>query len=525
MPPDWKISLPRYGSWLTAKENCIIISEKLGACLSRWVRRSPDGFFSPRRALIFATDIAMESLETLIPLLQQLVQEMEKTVPYAAAWAQDTFGERLWLDSREARAEALERQRGAVLTVFTGRNFLEYAINGIDAPDFCPRLTAGAKALIEAALAEGIVAADLTIDPGTPLTQSFAVAVQISPWQVPLADKMARLQEVRDDLQRREPRLVNALAAYGHVQVCELFINRQRCLYQELPRTQMVAQVVLRDGEKTARLHGGHCYQGGFEHAVFPAAARQRLLRDAGRILGAPRLTPGTYDCIFSSDFAGIFAHEAFGHGTEADLFLQRRSRGQQYLGKPVASPLVDLYDAPARPGQAASYFFDHEGQLAGETKIIDRGILIRPLTNLHAALRFGLPRTANGRRESYTRKIYARMSNTYFGPGQDSLADMLADIEHGYFLDHPSNGMEDPKGWGIQLEGLYAEEIRAGQLTGNVYSPVIVTGYVPDLLKSITMVGTQVEISGLGMCGKGHKEWVKVSDGGPCLRLRARLG
>ncbi len=116
-------------------------------------------------------------------------------------------------------------------------------------------------------------------------------------------------------------------------------------------------------------------------------------------------------------------------------------------------------------------------------------------------------------------------MTNTYFGPGSSSFEEMLADIEFGYFLDHPSNGMEDPKGWGIQLEGLYAEEIRRGKLTGKVFSPVIVTGYVPDLLQSITMVGPNVEISGLGMCGKGHKEWVKVSDGGPYLRLQARLG
>jgi TldD protein len=116
-------------------------------------------------------------------------------------------------------------------------------------------------------------------------------------------------------------------------------------------------------------------------------------------------------------------------------------------------------------------------------------------------------------------------MTNTYFGPGTHSFQEMIKDIPFGYYLDHPSNGMEDPKGWGIQLEGLYAEEIREGQLTGRVFSPVIVTGYVPDLLQSITMMGPQTEISGLGMCGKGHKEWVKVSDGGPFLRLQARLG
>ena len=42
---------------------------------------------------------------------------------------------------------------------------------------------------------------------------------------------------------------------------------------------------------------------------------------------------------------------------------------------------------------------------------------------------------------------------------------------------------MEDPKGWGIQLEALYAEKIKDGKLTGEVFSPVVVTGYVPDIL------------------------------------------
>jgi TldD protein len=467
----------------------------------------------------------MQNLKTIEPILLNLVKNMEQTVPYAAAWAQDTLGERLLMDSRESRAEAMERQQGAVLTVFTGRSFLEYALNGVATCEFCDRLTAGAEALVQAALAEGIVDINLAIDPGSPMAKDFITPMQIDPEQVPLPEKMHTLEKLRDDLQGRDKRIVNATAFLSHVKCCELFVNRTRQLYQELPRTQMVAQVVLRDNDDSARLHGGHCYLGGYEHAHFGDGERERLVRDAARILGAPRLTPGRYECIFSPEFAGIFAHEAFGHGTEADLFLQRRSRGQEYLDKPVASALVNMFDSPARAGQAASFNFDHEGKLAEETQIIENGILKRPLTNLHAALRFGLKRSANGRRESYSRKIYARMTNTYFGPGSSSFADMLADIEFGYFLDHPSNGMEDPKGWGIQLEGLYAEEIRQGKLTGKIYSPVIVTGYVPDLLQSITMVGSQVEISGLGMCGKGHKEWVKVSDGGPFLRLQGCLG
>ena len=46
-----------------------------------------------------------------------------------------------------------------------------------------------------------------------------------------------------------------------------------------------------------------------------------------------------------------------------------------------------------------------------------------------------------------------------------------------------------------------------------------------PDLLKSISMMSDECELAGTGYCGKGHKEWVKVSDGGPYIKARIRLG
>jgi len=36
------------------------------------------------------------------------------------------------------------------------------------------------------------------------------------------------------------------------------------------------------------------------------------------------------------------------------------------------------------------------------------------------------------------------------------------------------------------------AREIRDGKLTGKIYSPVVLTGYVPDLLKSITRMSDE---------------------------------
>jgi len=38
-------------------------------------------------------------------------------------------------------------------------------------------------------------------------------------------------------------------------------------------------------------------------------------------------------------------------------------------------------------------------------------------------------------------------------------------------------------------------------------------------------MVSKDVVVVGSGHCGKGHKEWVPVSDGGPYLKARCKLG
>ena len=50
-------------------------------------------------------------------------------------------------------------------------------------------------------------------------------------------------------------------------------------------------------------------------------------------------------------------------------------------------------------------------------------------------------------------------------------------------------------------------------------------SGFVLDLLNSISMISDDFEINGDGFCGKGYKEWVRVSDGGPAIKARVKLG
>jgi len=69
------------------------------------------------------------------------------------------------------------------------------------------------------------------------------------------------------------------------------------------------------------------------------------------------------------------------------------------------------------------------------------------------------------------------------------------------------------------------AAKIRNGKFTGRLASPIVCSGYVPDVLSAVSMVSGDFELGGSGACGKGHKEYVKVSSGGPYVKTRMRLG
>jgi TldD protein len=143
----------------------------------------------------------------------------------------------------------------------------------------------------------------------------------------------------------------------------------------------------------------------------------------------------------------------------------------------------------------------------------------------LLSALKLGTTPTGTGKRQSFERKAYARMTNTFFEGGSDKLEDMIASIKYGYLLEGMYSGMEDPKNWGIQCIANLGREIKDGKFTGKFISPVVMTGYVPDLLKSISMVSEKVELDGAGYCGKGYKEFVKTASGGPYIKAKVRLG
>jgi TldD protein len=335
---------------------------------------------------------------------------------------------------------------------------------------------------------------------------------------------LARCRAIQRRLAGLDARIVNASVSYAESSEYAVFNNRAADLAQHVQRVRMLVQVVVAGPDGVRYDWGMKTATGGWEALTFSDDELRALVDNAVALLTAERIEPGEYTIVAAPLVVGTIVHESFGHGVETDMFLKERATAAHYLDRTVGSPLVNIWDDPSYPGAFGSYFFDDEGMLAAPTRIVEGGVFRRGITDLYSATLLGIPRSANGRRQDYTRKAYARMTTTAFGRGATPLADLFAQVEHGVYLEKWSSGMEDPQGWGIQVTCHFGHEIKNGRVTGRMFAPVAISGYLPDVLQSITAVGDDWDVDG-GGCGKGHKEWIPVSSGGPHLLLKARLG
>jgi TldD protein len=468
-----------------------------------------------------ASDAATAAgLRERFDFLQEVVRDMERRVPYASALVESRSGLRLNLQDAEQSVTRVDPQEGVVLTASDGHRLQEASTDRLD-PDSVRRLAeelvstvAGRQPHPDEPSFEIAVDANGVGDFATPLRED--------PRALSLADKIARFQALRTRVRGFDERSVQAICAYAESERQQVFANRAGLSTQQIRRCHVGLVLFVSDGSRQEHNFLIRSGTGGLERVAVEDEALEETSRTAVELLSATPVPAGTYDVVADNSTSGVIAHEAFGHGMETDMFLKERARGAEFIGKKIGSDLVTIVDDPQLSGAYGSYFVDDEGQLASQTEIMRDGVLLRGLTDMYSATRLGLERTANGRRESVQRKAYARMSNTFFTPGSSTVQELLGGLD-GIYLCRTENGMEDPKGWGMQIWTRFGREYRGGKPTGRIFSPVAMTGYVPDVLRDVSMLAGDFEVDG-GSCGKGWKETVPVSSGGPHLRTRCTL-
>lgn len=470
-------------------------------------------------------------LSAIAPKLQEIVNALAADYDYVSALSTDSVGFTVAMSQRNKSVtnRTMTTERGTVVRVYRDGLYSEYAFNTFD-PNRPEATLAALRAaldrqldLLKAAKTEVYSTAAL---PDEPLTLFVEKETERLPETEDMEKLVAFLQGLSDRGMETIPGALDCNARGMSTHISKLFLTPNRDLRQSYVYTEgsMNAFAPNEAGEMKIA-YKGVSGLGGPEILDGLTGVLEKLPGQMEDLLKSEHIVPGEYEIITDPSITGLIAHEAFGHGVEMDMFVKERALGAHYIGKRVGSELVTMHEGARCAESVTAYAFDDEGTLAGDVIEIDRGILKTGISDALAALRLGTTPTGNGKRENFAHKAYSRMTNTVFDSGTDSVEDMIASVQHGYLLSGTESGMEDPKHWGIQCIVHLGYEIRDGKLTGKVVSPVIMTGYVPDLLGNISMASTDRVIEGNGGCGKGYKEWVKVADGGPYLKTKARLG
>ncbi len=469
------------------------------------------------------------NLERHMKLMGTLVDKLDKEFDYVSILGTDVSSRAY---SVRSKGESVNDYRyflecGYVVRVYNGTNYSEHSFNEFSEElleEIYEDILAVGKAKLQRLKEQGKTINTYPKLEEEFISKAFYSELEIEPDSVTAEEKLDKLSVIKDKGMKMAEELIDVEVAYHETQVSKVFISKNKELSQAY--TYGMGDIVALAKREDMVQYSFDTVSGlkGVELLEELEEQCQSVVNDAVALLDAECVEPGEYDIICSPGVTGVIVHEAFGHGVETDMFVKDRAKAPEYMDKKVAADMVTMKDGVKSIPSSATYFFDDEGTIGNDTVIIQDGILKSGISDILSANVLGTKPTGNGRRESFERKAYARMTNSYFEKGEDELSDMIASIKHGYLLEYIRSGMEDPKNWGIQVVVHLGREIKDGKLTGKIVSPVYLTGYVPELLQSITMMSKDFIISGGGACGKGHKEIVKTTDGGPYIKAKGRL-
>jgi predicted Zn-dependent protease len=453
-------------------------------------------------------------------VLERALGKLSRTVAFAEVLAEQGSGEYLNMDTRSTTFGTRPNLRGAVFRIWTGKRWSEAATSQLD-----DRGLEGALSTLRSS--EGKASGSRPVPGSSSTTRGEQATKPEKPTRDLGAEGLIRLGRDAIRWAQVDPsiREVNAAIAWEGNE--RLYLNSvgARC-WQRIERTRgAVVPIAIEGGRVEVEFlsEGGIGGQERLAHMVEARVAE--TARDSVALLHAKAPPSGETDVILDPSVAGLFAHESFGHGTEADQFLRNRSYLAPLVGSTLAKENVTIVDDGSYPAAWGTIYFDDEGHPGQRTVLVDHGKFIGALHDRETAGALGTKPTGNTRRSDFLSRAFVRMTNTFVEPGDRTLEELVKEVPSGVLLEHGSSGIEDPLGGQMQLKVQRGRKIENGKLTDLVTSMAL-SGKVLDVLKSIRGVSRKQDFEmNPGFCGKGHGDLIPAGTGGVYVLTRAIVG
>ena len=289
-------------------------------------------------------------------------------------------------------------------------------------------------------------------------------------------------------------------------------------------------------GESQTRTHAGRyngfCQQGGLEilDAFGLKGAGREVAEGALELLAAPNCPGGKMDVLLMPDQMMLQIHESIGHPLELDRILgdERNFAGTSFVTLDMfgsyryGSELLNVTHDPTRRQQYASYGWDDDGLAAEKVFLIRGGILERPLGGAISQKRAGIAGVANTRACSWNRAPIDRMANLNVEPGDSTLEELVAAIDHGVTMRTNVSWSIDDSRNKFQFGCEWGRRIRGGKLAEVVKNPNY-RGVSATFWRSLSGVGdaSTFQVMGTPFCGKGEpSQVIRVGHAAPACRF-----
>ncbi len=408
----------------------------------------------------------------------------------------------------------------------------------------------GLSACFERALANSRAAARLPgfrKDPGAarPTRGSYKSPVERDPSEVPLAEKLALLQQIDAGLQaphvahrfvmvrfqRRHVYYWNSEGTAVERRQVNTFADMRVMAPDEDGRLQRRSYALCGSGKGTR----------GFESLADPAAFlahTERIKEELALLLAAEALAPGRRAVILLPGQGHLQVHETIGHALELDRILgyELSFAGGSHVRPEMIGTLSygseKLHcQAGVTPNSPGTFGFDDEGTPQRDYPLIQRGLLVGVLSSRAelgeanaAAGRAVVSESGTAARScAFYRPPIDRMTNINILPGEDgTLDDIVAATDDGVIIDEPASWSIGSNREHFHFGCEIAWEVKDGRRTRVLKNPSY-HGHTLPFWHTLDMVGDERtwSLQQVANCGKGEPNQImEVGHGVPVMRF-----
>jgi TldD protein len=358
--------------------------------------------------------------------------------------------------------------------------------------------------------------------PVEPVVDTVTRELERNATGLPLAAKKRLLDEY-NDIVLSSPKIQNAIIDYRDVDKQVYFANSEGAyIERDTPDLALRLMAIATEDNEVQQAALSLGSKGDFAAVEGLHEEVKEIAERAAKLLSAPQVRGNEYTVILDPVLAGVFAHEAFGHLSEADhVYENERLRELMRLGRKFGGEHLNIVDDATIPGLRGSYKYDDEGVPGARAYLVHEGVLVGRLHSRETAAKMAEPLTGNARALDYSFPPIVRMTNTFIEAGACSFEEMLSEVKEGVYVKDWYGGTTSLEMFTFSAGEGYM--IRNGELA-ELLRPVVLSGNVFVTLGNIDAIANDLEMNQGGGCGKGGQSPLPVSNGSPHIRIRSCL-